>query len=177
MAAGTPLVVPVAGPYTGTWDALPFGTLNDDGYELGCTFLGQEVNETDAWGMTLVEAVWRGMNWRCRLRGLEWKTGLLAALKGFGTTGLITDGKLTPALVDIGSLWSASSQTMVLTSILGNPPTAPGTLTALNSAVAPGSQSLFNLTSKVRELPLELVLLPYEATVGSLTGGVPFSTT
>ena len=52
MAAG--LVVPVAGPYTATWNSLPLGTQNDDGFQLSCTIQGQEANQTDAYGMTLI---------------------------------------------------------------------------------------------------------------------------
>jgi hypothetical protein len=169
----TALVVPVAGPYTGTYDALPLGTLSDDGYELSVTFAGQEINETDAYGLTLVEAIFRGMNWRARMRGLEWKTGLLAALQQFGTGG---GSGLNPAMAtgSIGSKWSLTCLPLILTSILGSPLTPPATLTATLAGMAPGSQSLFNLTSKVRELPLEMVLLPYAAS-GALA--IPFSTT
>lgn len=171
------LVVPISGPYVGTFDAFPLGTLNDDGYELACSLNGQEVNETDAYGMTLVEAIFRGQNWRCRMRGLEWKSGLLAILQMFGTTGTLGDGNLTPTLLNIGDRWTKFCQALVLTAILANPPTTPQSLTALNAGFAPNSQSLFNMTSKVRELPLELVLLPYSATVNSLTVHVPFTVT
>jgi hypothetical protein len=171
------LVVPISGPYTGSWDAFPLGTLSDDGYELSCTFGGQEVAETDAFGLTLVEAIYRGQNWRARLRGLEWKTGLLAALQGFGCQVPLASGILAPQLSNIGNRWSSFSLALVLTAILGNPPTTPTSLTATQAAVAPASQSLFNMTSKVRELPLEMILIPYSVTVGSITQNVPFTTT
>ncbi len=172
MAAG--LVIPVSGPYIGTWSALPLGTQSDDGFELQCTLQGQEVNESDAFGMTLVEAIYRGMNWRCRLRGLEWnKTGLLSILQMFGTT--TANSTLIPALGNIGDRWTKFSQALVLTAILGNPPTVPQTITATNAAFAPNSQSAFNLTSKVREMPLEMVLIPYSTVVGSTTYNVPFT--
>lgn len=171
----TALVVPNSGPYTGTFNGLPFGTLSDDGYELRATVQGQEINETDAYGQTLVEAVYRGVNWRCLLRGLEWKTGLLTALQMFGQTGAV--GTLTPILANVGNRWSAFCLPLVLTAILGNPPTAPQSLTALNAGLAPQFQSAFNLTSKVKEVPLELVFLPYSAVVGSATVSVPFTST
>lgn len=172
MPAG--LVVPISGPYTGTWNALPLGTLSDAGYELQATHQGQEVNETDAYGMTLVEAIYRGINWRIRIRGLEWKSGLLAILQMFGQA---TAGALSPYLFAVGARWTSYSQSLVLTAILGNPPTTPQTLTALGAGVAPQQSSSFNMTSKVRELPLELTLLPYSGTVGSQTLNVPFTVT
>jgi|SRR6516162_9643989 hypothetical protein len=172
MPAG--LVVPISGPYHGTWNALPFGTLSDDGYEIAATMQGQEVNETDAFGMTLVEAIFRGQNWRCRIRGLEWTEGLLASWLTFGQSNLMA---LTPILENVGDRWSKYGQSMVLTAILGNPPSTPQSLTALSTSIAPNSQSAFNMTSKMRELPLEFILLPYSTTVGSLTLDVPFTVT
>jgi hypothetical protein len=169
MAAG--LVVPVSGPYTSTWNSLALGTLNDDGFNLSCTVQGQEVAETDAYGMTLVEGIYRGQNWRIRLRGLEWKSGLLAILEMFGMTGAA--GTLTPQIVNTGDRWTKYCNALVLTAILGSPPTVVQSLTATNAGIAPNSTSDFNMTSKVRELPLELVLIPYVSSAQN----IPFSTT
>jgi hypothetical protein len=168
------LVVPISGPYTGTWHAFPFGTLNDDGYEIRAQMKGQEINETDAYGMTLVEAIYRGQDWRALLRGLEWKQGLLDSLQ---STGQGTPNTLSPQLASIGQRWSVFGQAMILTAILANPPTTPQSLTATNAILAPNSQSSFNLTSKMREVPIELHLLPYSSVVGSVTVNVPFTCT
>ena len=175
MAAG--LVVPISGPYSATWNALPLGIQNDDGYEIAASLQGQEVNLTDAYGMTLTEAIYRGMNWRCRMRGMEWKSGLLAILKMFGTSGALGDGLLNPILANVGDRWTKFCLPLVLTALLGNPPTTPQSLTATNAGFAPNSNSAFLMTSKVRELPLELVLIPYSVVIGSLTFNVPFTVT
>lgn len=172
MAAG--LIVPIAGPYVGTYNAFPFGTLNDDGFELSATIQGQEVAESDAYGMTLVEAIYRGANWRLRLRGLEWKQGLVNSLQIFGQSG--ASGTLTPTLANIGDRWTKYCQALVLTAILGNPPTTPQSLTAVTAGIAPNSSSAMNMTSKVKELPIELVLFPY-VSAGSGSVNVPFTTT
>jgi hypothetical protein len=178
----TGLVVPVSGPYVGSWDGFALGVQHDDGYELACTIQGQEVNETDQYGVTMTEAIYRGQNWRCRLRGLEWSAGMVAVLKMFGTSGTLGDGLLTPTLAagaptPIGDRWTKFTQTLILRAVLGNPPTAPTTLTAAGAGFAPNSESAFNMTSKVRELPLELVLLPYVTVAGSLPTIAPFTTT
>ncbi len=123
--------------------------------------------------MTLVEAIYRGQNWRVRLRGLEWKAGLTGILQMFGITG--ATGSLTPLLQNIGDRWTKFCFPLLLTSILGNPPSTPQAITAINAGFAPNSQSAFNITSKVRELPIELVLIPYSAVIGSLTLNVPFT--
>ncbi len=177
MAAG--LIVPVSGPYIGLWNALALGTLSDDGYDLSCTVQGQEVNLSDAWGMTLVESIYRGQNWRIRIRGLEWdKLGQLAILQMFGRTGAANGRNLSPSLSYIGDRWTRYCQTLLLTSILGDPPAFPQTLTAINAGWAPNTTTNGQWTSKVREMPHELVLLPYVASgSGASTVAVPFSTT
>lgn len=170
------LVLPISGPYVGTWNGLTLGTQNDDGYVVSAQHQGQEINASDAYGMTLVEAIWRGMNWRCRIRGLEFnKTGLLSLLQAFGRSG--ANNTLTPQLTAIGDRWSNYGAIMVLTAILGNPPSMPQTLTANSACLAPGQTTEFMLTSKMREMPIEMVLLPYSAVVGSGSIVVPFTTT
>lgn len=169
MAAG--LVVPISGPYTASWNGLTLGTQNDDGYELQAALQGQEINESDAYGMTLTEAIYRGMNWRCRFRGLEWnKAGLQALVQMFGQTNA---GQFTPSLANIGNRWTAFCLPLVLSAILGNPPTYPQSLTAVSAGWAPNSQTAFLMTSKMREFPAELVLFPY----ASSGNNIPFSTT
>lgn len=171
------LVLPISGPYTATWNAFTLGVQNDDGFVLLGTFTGQEVNATDAYGMTLVEAIWRGMNWRMRFRGLEFnKTGILASMQAFGSTGAPST-TFTPSLLQLGDRYSRFGQPLVLTAILGNPPTMPQTLTAMSAIVAPQSNVEYLMTSKVREAPFEMVLLPYSAVVASLTANVAFTTT
>jgi hypothetical protein len=65
----------------------------------------------------------------------------------------------------------------VLTAILGNPPTTPQSLTATNAGISPNSESAFLHTSKMREFPLEMVLIPYTTVVASVTYNLPFTTT
>ena len=51
------LVLPISGPYVGTWNGADLGTQNDDGFVLIGAYQGQEINLSDAYGMTLVEAI------------------------------------------------------------------------------------------------------------------------
>ena len=172
------LIVPVSGPYTAVWGGASLGTQNDDGYVLTGAYTGQEINQSDSYGMTLIEAIYRGLNWRMRFRGLEFnKTGILAAIQAFGSTGAPTT-TFTPTLANIGNRYSAFAQSLVLTAILGNPPSFVQTLTAVNAIVAPQSNVEYLMTSKVREAPFEMVLFPYAATVGSLSNvNLAFTTT
>lgn len=177
MAAG--LIVPVSAPYVGTWNGAALGTQNDDGFVLIGSYQGQEINQSDLYGMTLMEAIWRGLNWRLRFRGLEWnKPGILSALQAFGSSGAAATS-FTPTLQSIGDRWSKFSQALVLTAVLGAyPPTLPTTLTALSAIIAPQSNVEHMMTSKMREAPLEMVLLPYSAVLGSSNNtAVSFTTT
>jgi len=173
------IVLPISGPYIGLWNGRALGTQNDDGFVMSVQSQGQEIAATDAYGMTLVEAIYRGMNWRCRMRGLEFnKAGLLDLLQIFGRTGGFTT--LTPRLdpAAIGDRWSFFSAVLLLTAILGNPPTMPQTITADSACLAPGQTTEFMLTSKMREMPIDMVLLPYSAVVSGVgTVIVPFTTT
>ncbi len=177
MAAG--LIVPVSGPYIGLWAGFALGTQSDDGFVLKGTYQGQEINQSDAYGQTLMEAIWRGLNWRVGLRGLEWnKPGILASMQAFGSTGPAATS-FTPTLQSIGDRYSKFSQTLLLTSILGAyPPTLPSTLTALSAIVAPQTNVEYLMTSKMREAPFEFVLLPYSAVLGTANNiSTSFTTT
>lgn len=179
MAAG--IVVPISGPYTATYHTFPLGTQNDDGYVLNGTYQGQEVNLSDAFGMTLVEAIYRGLNWRLRFRGLEFnRAGLLHAMQVFGSVGNSTT-TFSPNLGFIGDRYSKYSKTLILTSILAGvmqaPPSFVTTLTAESAVVAPQSNVEHLYTSKVREAPMEMVLLPYRVSPGISSIPVSFITT
>lgn len=183
MANPAALILPVSGPYTSTYafqagSPQPIGICSDDGYQLSCTFTGQEINATDAYGQTLIEGIQRGQNWRNIFRGLEWnRAGLLNGLQVFGYNGFFPANNILPILQNIGDRWSKYMGTMVLTAILGNPPSVPQTLTALLAGVGPNSQTNFNLTSKMREMPFDFVYLPYSQTVSTVTTVVPFTCT
>ncbi len=162
------LIVPVSGPYTALWNGFSLGTQNDDGYVLRGEYTGQPINQSDAWGLTLVEAIYRGINWRVQFQGLEWnKPGILASMQAFGSSGA-SSTTFTPTLQSIGDRYSKFAQALVLTSILGvYPPTMPNTFTAMNAIVAPNSNIQAMLTSKAREAPMEMVLFPYSAVIST----------
>lgn len=177
------VILPVSGPYFGTYNGLALGTQNDDGFVLRGTYQGQEINMSDAYGMTLVEAIYRGLNWRLLFRSLEFgRPGVLNAMQVFGAAGAPST-TFTPVLSAIntqivGDRWSKFSKALILTAMLGNPPCAPATLTALSAIVAPQSNIEFLMTSKVREAPFEMVLLPYNAILGPvITTVASFTTT
>lgn len=167
------LILPVSGPYTGAWASGDLGIMTDDGYILQAVTKAQEINETDAWGLTLLDFVTRGVDWRCRLTGKEWKESLLDILQQFG---IVPGETFSPTLDNIGDLASNFAQTLLLTATLNDPPTSPQTLTASYASLSPSNTSDMLLTSKVRDLPLEMVLLPYLVTINAVVQTVPFTT-
>lgn len=170
MPAG--LVIPVSGPYTGTW-ALGglLGIMDDDGFVLTGTWHGEEINATDAYGMTLVEAIYRGLDWRVSFVALEFnQLGIIEILNTFGVTDLARVGEFNPKLDYIGERYSTFARALVLNSILGAyPPTTPQTFTAVNAVIAPETNVEMLMTSKMREVPIDMVLLPYVSAAGTLT--------
>ena len=87
------------------------------------------------------------------------------AMQAFGSTGAPST-TFTPILDNIGHRYSAFSQPLVLIADNPNPPTFPQTFTALGAIVAPQSNVEYLMTSKVREAPFEMVLLPYVLQTG-----------
>lgn len=180
------MILPCSGPYLGTLNALSLGMQNDDGFQLRLNVHGQEMNATDQFGKTLLEGIYQGEDWRVRFTGIEWGAGLLAAMQMFGQVGQAET--LAPTLSGtyqgaggftrsiVGDRMSRYYSTLLLTAILGNPPTTPQSLTASYAGLAPEMQTEFMMTSKARELPLELCLLPYQSTKGSSNFVIPFST-
>lgn len=181
MAAG--LIVPISGPYIGTYNGSVMGTMDDNGFTLSCTWHGQEMNASDAYGMTLVNAIYRGMNWRLSFNSLEFNSGgLTNIIKRFGwlpsSIPTPNDQTLSPILTGVGTTWVIStSASLVLTAILSNPPTRPQTLTASNAYIAPETNVQMLMTSKMRETPIEMVLLPYASTIDGVGYNLSFTTT
>lgn len=208
--AVTALILPVSGPYVGVFASLYLGMMNDNGFEITLAMKGQEINETDAFGMTLLDYVYRGMDWRVRFTGKEWSRagsgGLLLALQPFGIVGTGPGtAQLGPVLsrlnagytpgsgnqilptnnagVFAGALASGSANTLVLSSVMtnalasGGGPCVPTSLTANGAILSPNTQAQFQMTSKLRELQIEMCLLPYTYTTTQTGYNIPNSTT
>jgi hypothetical protein len=155
-----PLILPIAGRYSGTYYSEDLGILNDDGFELSMQAKAQEINATDAYGMTLIEAIYRGQDWRIRFRAMEAaKNGVIAALQPFGDAG---GAGLNPRLGVIARPFTDMTQSLILSATAGTPAAGnPSTLTADEAIMSPTNNTAMLLTSKVREVPIEMVLLPF----------------
>jgi hypothetical protein len=159
------LIIPIAGRYSGAYTppsagALTIGVLNDDGYELSVQPKGEEVNATDAYGMSLLDYVYRGADWRLRYTGKEFTAAIVSVMWPWGMGA----SALSPKMGVIGRRASDVAGSLVLTAATGTPAASapgPATLTAGLAIVSPNSNLAMLLTSKVRDVPVEMVLLPY----------------
>jgi hypothetical protein len=164
----------IAGRYSGTWNAVDVG-ITEEGYELFQDTHAELVNQTDAFGESLIDWVWRGGSVYMMLRSLAAKPGAITPFYPYGgsTTvqglGTLFNPGVAGTPFPIGSLASDLAKAMVLTATASTPATGVGagvggviinTLTAALSLLKPGSNLSLLFNSKLRKVPLALQILP-----------------
>ena len=180
------LITAIAGPYTGVYTpgagasgsglgALAQGILADDGYRLVWTIHKQRIGNdgTDQFGNSLLESVYRGMDFTIVYRCREYAVNNVVVSLPYGV-GAQT---LSPRHGQAGRTDGGNSidGSLVLTAASGTPAaTNPATLTAPHVVIADNTNMDLTFTSKLRELPIALVLYPYSAGGGVVNW---FSTT
>ena len=131
--------------------------ITEDGYEITYTPHAEQINQSDAYGATLIDLVFRGVDVSIMLNSLEYKTGPKSAIWPWGTLG---------TMGVIGRLGSAISLSLVLTATASTPAAAePATLTAARSILAPENNVNLLFTSKLRRVPIRFVCLPSDSAV------------
>ena len=153
----------VAGAYSSTYtrpggQAVSLGVLAEQGWELNCTPKGEEINATDQYGMSLIEIIYRGADWRVRAVGKEYSTNLIQAWWPWSTKA----NPLQTAMGIIARRGSEIAGSMTWTSTAGTPAANnPNTLTAGLCIAALNANLPILFTSRCRDVPIELVFLPY----------------
>ncbi len=171
----TALIAPISGSYTATFNSNACGIMDDKGFQLIVSPQAQMIDRTDQFGMTLIEMIYLGMNVRMRFRCKEWNSGMQGIMQNYGkvSAGVAPSIIVSQAANPIGAKASSVANTLVLTSTASTPAaSSPASLTASLAVLAPNSQFDMNFTSAAREVPLELVLIPY----ASSNINIPFST-
>ena len=149
----------VAGRYNGTYNAVAVGMCKD-GFEVEQDFELDEISETDAWGGSVIDAIFRGGNCHMQFTCEEYAAGVLTAFWPLGSLGVL----VTPTTLPIGVLASTLIKAVVLTAVAGTPAAGVGnivTLTASNALLAKNFAGKLLLNSKLREVPVRLRLYPY----------------
>lgn len=159
----------VAGRYSGTYNMSDVG-ITKEGYELELDTEIDEISDTDAWGGSVIDGIWRGGNCFLQFNSEEYKTGSLQAFwpygggggaSGVGVLGILFDATQS-TLLPIGSLASAISKAMVLTVQAGTPAVNNvNTLTATQALLAKNYNGKLLFNSKLREVPVRLRCYPY----------------
>jgi len=157
----------IAGPYTMTYNSLSLGII-EDAIRLEIT-PSEDGIQGDNLGDTIQDGVYRGGNCYIDIVMQEYNAaGALAAFAPwhatFGNIG------------QVGILKSSLAQTLVLTAVAGTgAATNIATLTSTKAVLAPNFPVSMLLGSRLRNVPLRLQLLPYNA--GSPAAPVFFTTT
>jgi len=140
------------------------------GYELQFNAKMEAIDETDLYGLTLIELIHRGIDAAIQWAAREYKAGSTGPAWPWGGGTL---GKVFSSAVPCGVLASDTAQALVLTSTASTPAAAaPATLTASKAILAPNFNVNLLFDSRLREVPVRMQLLPY-----SSSGTVHFTTT
>lgn len=152
----------IAGRYSSTYDAVDVG-ITEGGYELDQGAAGEMIDESDAFGGSAIDFIYRGgqvfMDFKC----LAYKAGSIAPFWPWGALGV-----LLTAAAPLGRLASDVAKAHVLTSVAATPAAAaPATLTGTKSILPPNYSAKLLFNSKLRTVPVRLQYLPYDATGGT----------
>ncbi len=157
-----PLETLVAGRYSSTFSSVDTG-ITQNGYEIQQDTAAELVNQTDAFGDSIIDFVWRGGSVYVMYESKAFKAGSVAAFYPWGTLGV-----MATAAAPIGRLASNVAAALVLTSTANTPAAAaPATATFSLSILAPNSNLRLLFTSKVRNVPTRLLVLPADAGAGT----------
>ncbi len=169
----------VAGAYSGTYNSVDVGfTLN--GWRYGVEWLGEILNQSDIFGDTIFDIIYRGGNAQLSFVSKTFKAGSLTPFWPWsgGVSG-VPFSQIYSDSLPIGRSARATAAAMVLTVVANTPADlataltpasiALDTLTAAKAILAPNFRGELLFDSRSRDVPCQLQLLPYEhSTTGSL---------
>jgi len=148
----------LAGAHTATYNAVALG-LTQKGFEIGTTTKAQLIDETDGYGLSVIDWVYRGANCFVDFICRAWKAGPKAALAPYAGGGI---GKVSSTAFPIAVLASAIAKAFVTTATANTPAaTDPATLTGSLALLVPDFDVKWVLDSRLRDTPIRFQLLPY----------------
>ena len=156
----------IAGAYSALYNAVGVG-ITAEGFKLDIMLKEEQINETDAYGGSLLDYVYRGGDATMEFKSKAFKAGSVAPMWPWGPLGQIVS-----LLLPVGRLASDAAQTFLMTAAANTPAAmsayACTTLTASKAILAPGYNASLLFNSKLREVPCKLALLPYSPATGTL---------
>lgn len=155
----------VAGRYSATYDP-PGGTaaadvgLMEDGYDISARIAKEKIGETDAYGGSVIDAIYRGIaEVFIDALALEWKAGLLNAIMPYATLAPSGATYFGPGV--IARLDSAVAGILIMTATSSTPAAAaPASLTATYTIIDESIR--WGLKSKLRKMPFRWQVYPYD---------------
>ena len=149
----------IAGRYSGSYDSVDVG-ITSQGYDLGIESRWESIDESDAYGLSLIDGVFRGGNVTLQFESKAFKAGSIAPFWPWGALGVL----YTPT-APISRLASAVASAIVLSATADTPAaSSPATLTGPASILAPNNPARLLYNSKLRHVPVRLALLPTDNT-------------
>lgn len=183
----------IAGPYAGLFTPSHVGSggggptnqyigiLDDNGFELSFVTHNDIINSTDAYGATRLDGIYRGADFSIRFRMLEftqlsldiaWPWGRKPDQQDDPSFRTIAMGPMARRMYNL-------SGSLVLNVMVGTPADAakaPTSLTAFK-VIHSGAQVAFNFNSRLRTVPVDLILWPYSVVIAGSSYIVWFTTT
>jgi len=155
----------IDGHYTATYNSVAIG-ITEDGFDLIQALKEEVIDESDAFGGSLIDYIYRGGNVTIRCDSKEYKAG---SMTPFWPWGGGTMGRMRNSSNPIGALAANVAAALVLTSTANTPAaSAPASLTGTYSIIAPGQQGTLKFTSRLRRVPIFQALLPYDSAGATL---------
>lgn len=153
----------IAGAYTATYNSVSTGP-SKDGYRLTMTNSQQLIEESDTYGGSLIEMIYRGGSMRIGFTALAYSSGV-NCLWPYGAT-LYT---LATASAPIGRLASDVALSFVMSATANTPAAStPASITATKAIIPAGFSTELLYDSRLREVPVQLQFIP-TASGGTIT--------
>lgn len=149
----------VAGQYSSTYNAISTGP-TESGYVLTKNSRSESISRSDAYGDSMLDAVWRGGDVACRYDVLQAQTpGAVAAYWPWSNNQFL----LTNAANPIGRLASDLAKIFIMSATANTPAAVLGqaSITASKAVVPPDYNYEALYDSRLRKISIRLQFLPY----------------
>jgi hypothetical protein len=148
------------GEYVMTYDSVAVGLVTSGGQNLRWRFKEKAIQDTNRFGDTKIDGIYRGVNALLAVTFKEWKPAVRAAIWPWSASGTF-DGTLGV----IGRLASDVAKVITLTPTAGTPAATAGpTLFTANLAkIAPENDINLLFGPDERDIPVIFELLPYDS--------------
>lgn len=159
----------ISGPFESSWDGLEMG-FTRRGFEFQFMNHAEPVNETDAYGRSLLDAIHQGGDVMILAIFRIWKDEVVQAMNPFSKTNNVL-GELDSDETPIGIRYSDFASGLILTAVANTPAAAsfPLTVSADAAILAPNSTISVVLGPTAREIPMRIALLPFGEASGPNT--------